>query len=260
MKYSLVTQTNLAKINRDGTRLSAQIIDVRKLKVAGKTFDAKTLYLEFKNLQNETVLQKMDINDSRPMENRYEVGNTVYLKVDETFKRSPYFILEGIQSRIKLLPFIIWVILLLGVLYYYDYSYNLENAGYGWRFLTIGHPLISTAGFMIFYTGIFYLIFRFFIFKKFNIGKESIILKFKGKKTIAKIINAEQTGTFINEQPEVKFDIEFRDASGNVYNETIRKIVLLTDIAFVKTRAEREVFYDPNNPQNVMFEEDINEI
>lgn len=260
MKYSFIKQKNISQIIRNGVRLPARIIEVRPLKSFNKRIELKTISLEFDNLEGERVWQKIDINDSRPQENRFEMGKTLYLRVDENLKRSPFFVLEDIRTKINPIPYIVWIVFLSGVLYYYDYSYDLENAGYGWRFLSFSHPLISSAGFLIFFSGIFYLIFRFLIFKKLNIGKESVILKFRGLKAYAKIIQAEQTGTYINEQPEIQFDIEFTDYTGDMRRTKIRKIVSLVDLASVKLEREKEIFYDKKNPDSIMFEEDINSI
>lgn len=260
LKYSFFTQENIRKIIKKGTRLAAQIIDVRLLGLLKNGIETKILSLEFTNLEGEKVWQKIEINDSRPHENRYEIGKNIYLRVDETFKRSPYFTLEDIKTKVNWLLFSIWIAFLIGVLYYYDYSYNLENGGYGWRFLSLGHPLISSAGFLLLYTGIFYLIFRVFLFKKLNIGKESVILKFRGRKAFAKIIEAAQTGTYINEQPEIKYLIEFKDNQQVVHRLTIRKIISLLDVGLVRSNIEKEIFYDPQNLENVMFEEDVNSI
>lgn len=260
MKYSFIKQKNISQIIKTGVRLPARIIEVRPLTSVNKKIESKTVLLEFDNLEGERVWQKMDINDSRPLESRFEVGKTLYLRVDENLKRSPFFVLEDIRTKINLIPYIVWIVFLLGVLYYYNYSYDLENAGYGWRFLSFSHPLISSAGFLILFSGIFYLIFKFLILKKLNIGKESVILKFRGLKAYAKIIRAEQTGTYINEQPEIQFDIEFTDYTGNMHRTKIRKIVSLVDVGSVKLETEKEIFYDKRNPDSVMFEEDINSI
>lgn len=260
LKYSFFTQKNIRNIIRNGTKLAAQIIDVRKLGSIKNGIEIKILSLEFSNLNGVKVWQKIEINDSKPNLNRFEIGKTINLRVDQTFKKSPYYALEDIRSKINLLPFAIWIAFLIGILYYYDYSYNLESAGYGWRFLSLGHPLISSAGFLLLYTGIFYLIFRVFLFKKLNLGKESIVLKFRGLKAFAKVIEAGQTGTYINEQPEIKYLIEFKDNLGVTHQNTIRKIVSLTDIGLVRSSIDKEIFYDPQDPENSMFEEDVNSI
>lgn len=260
MKYSFIKQKNISQIIKNGVRLPARIIEIRPQKSFNKKIDLKTVFLEFDNLEGEKVWQKIDVSDSRPQENRFEVGKTLYLRVDENLKKSPLFVLEDIRTKINAIPYILWIVFLLGVLYYYNYSYNLESAGYGWRFLSFEHPLISIAGFLIFFSGIFYLILRFFIFKKLNIGKEPVILKFRGLKTYAKVIQVEQTGTYINEQPEIQFDIEFTDHTGRIRRAKIRKIVSLVDVGSVRLDTEKEIFYDKKNPDSVMFEEDINSI
>ena len=98
---------------------------------------------------------------------------------------------------------------------------------------------------------------NYLILGKLNIGINSLMLKFRGKKAIASIINARQTGTSINDQPEVAFKIQFADASGKVHETELKKIVSLMEIGTVGTEKERTVFCDPQAPEKVMFEQDL---
>lgn len=258
MRYSFLAQKRIDEVKKNGTRLSAKIVDVRQLKTSLQDMESKTLDLEFNNLRGETVWQTINVNDSKPYEKRFEIGETVYLRVDETLKKSPYFVLEDIRTKVRWQLFIPWIVFLVGILFCYNYVYNLENAGYGWRFLSLDHPLISSAVFLILFSGVIYLFFKYFIFKKLNISKESVILKFKGKKATAKIIQTRQTGTYLNNQPEIEFTFEFKEKAGLVHQATIKKIVLLTELALFCNGMEMKIFYDPENLNNVMFENDIN--
>ena len=94
--------------------------------------------------------------------------------------------------------------------------------------------------------------------KFMNMGGEMEFLKFKGKKTLASITRAEQTGTLINDQPEIRFHVEFLDGAGRKVSAQIKKIVSLIDVAQVRSQKEAFVFYDPSNAQSVAFEQDIN--
>jgi len=93
--------------------------------------------------------------------------------------------------------------------------------------------------------------------KKMNMGGKVEFLKFKGKRALASITRVEQTGTMINDQPEIRFHVEFLDGAGRNVSAQIKKIVSLIDVAQVRSQKEAFVFYDPNNTQTVAFEEDI---
>jgi len=207
-------------------------------------------------LEGETIRHTMSFTDSKPHENRYQVGKVLYLRVDEDFKHKPYVALEESFSRINGWVFLLWAAFLGAVLYYFQFSYTLESAGYGWRFLTFWHPLIIVPLCALFFPGVIFAFLKFLIFKKMNIGKEATVLKFKGKKTLAKILDAQQTGTQINDQPEVRFNIQYTNQHGQAVVTKITKIVSLIDVGSVKAVHEKEIFYDPNNPKNVAFVED----
>lgn len=258
MKYTVFSQKRIREIRTNGTRLPAQVIDVKRSKTGRQRKESKHLSLEFDNLQGETVHQTVVLNDSGVEKKSYEVNETVYLKVDETFEKPPYFVLEdNTCPKIKWQPFALWIAFLIGVLFYYNYSYDLENAGYGWCFLTLEHPLISSAGTIILFAVVFYLAFKFIISKNLTIGKESVILKFRGRKAIAKIIQAKQTGTYINEQPKMKFTITFEDKEGVVHQTTIKKIVKQSELYQFVNGAEIAIFYDPENTDSALFEDDV---
>ena len=257
IKYTFIAQRNINQLNQSGKRLSGQIVESKQISKPNSGRNTKAVLCEFKNLQNEKIRHRMQINDAKPQENRFRVGNQINLRVDERFKKNPYVIIEGTQSRINWIFFVLWFFLVAGVVYYGYFSYQLENRGYGWRFLSLEHPLIVSAGVLIFMFLIFGSVGKLFVLTKTNTATTTLSLKFRGKKAIASIINARQTGTYINEQPEVAFKIQFADACGKVHETELKKIVSLMEIGTVGTEKERTVFYDPQAPQKVMFEQDL---
>ncbi|WP_374163717.1 hypothetical protein [Arcticibacter sp. MXS-1] len=257
IKNSFVARGRMEKLMLEGKRLNARIVGVKPEGKQAPNETSRLLTLEFENLEGETVRHDLQVQDSESDEGRYATGKTVYLRLDESLKKAPYVVLEGSVGKVRPWYFLIWTLFLAAVLYYYNFSYDLENAGYGWRFMTLGHPLIVSPGCIVFFTAIVYLFLRFLIFPKMNIGRGTYVLKFKGRRARAKVTNVTQTGTYINEQPEVKFDVEF-EAGGQVRRSTITKIVPLVDIGLVKTESEKTVFYDPKEQTNVLFEEDVN--
>ena len=256
--YTFKRKWNINRINQTGKRLDAIIVQTSKSASSVRDQAIKSVVLQLKNLQQEPIQHQMDIFDSKPMERRFEEGKHIQLRVDPTFKLKPYVILEGTQGKINGLFFAGWLLLLSGVIYYYVFSYQLENANYGWRFLSLSHPLISSGGFLIFFAGIFYLIFKFIILKKLNLGSSSLALKFSGLRAAAVIQEVKQTGTYINEQPEVRFVVEYTDATGVIQRATVKKVVSLLDLGNIQTQRNCVVFYNPKTPNQVMFESDVN--
>lgn len=260
-KYSFQAQRNIGYISKYGKKISAEIIESKTLGSISGKFERRSVIMEFDNLRGTTVWHTMEINDSKPAQKRFETGNTIYLWVDETFRKQPYIVLDGIQTRINYRLYVAWLMFAVLVTGYFLYAYSLENHGYGWRFLEIGHPLIVSP-FVIY--GIILLIWLIF-FKLlgkgggFIAGKDLLRLKFAGLKTMAKIFKTEQTGTYINENPQFRFTLEYADSSGKIHQVTLTRIVLLIKLQTIQQK-EREIFYLPEDPENIAFAEDINSI
>ena len=257
-KYTIQSKRNIAHINQTGKRVEARIVQVSSDSSFKSNIAMRSLVLKLHNLANESIQHQMDLTDSKPQQNRFVIGKVIHLRVDPTFKKYPYVILEGTQGRINAVFFVLWLLFLGGVLYYYNFSYQVENEGYGWRFLTLSHPLISSAGFLILFTGIIYAIVKFLIFRKMNIGPSTLALKFKGKRANGTILKVQQTGTYINEQPEVRFDVEYTDDQGVIQQVQLKKIVSLLEVGSVKEQTHCSLFYDPHEPKKAQFEQDIN--
>ena len=257
-KYTIQSKRNITQINQTGKRLEARIAQVSANSIFKQNIAIRSVVLKLHNLENESIQHQMDINDSKPEQNRFVEGKMIHLRVDPIFKKQPYVILEGTKGRINGLFFALWLFLLAAVLYYYAFSYQLESEGYGWRFLTLSHPLISSAGFLILFTGLIYVIVKFLIFRKMNIGTASLALKFRGKRANGTILSVQQTGTYINEQPEVRFDVEYTDDRGIIHQVKIKKIVSLLEVGSIKNQIHCNLFYDPKEPSKAQFEQDIN--
>lgn len=257
-KYTLQSKWNIHTINNSGKRLEARIVQVSSSAVFQSNQAIKALVLSLRNLEQEPIQHKMEVRDSQPEQGRFREGRTIHLRVDPTFTQQPYVIVEGTKGKVKAIFFVLWLLLVGGVLYYYAFSYQLESNGFGWRFLSITHPLLSSALFLILFSGIFYLVFKFLIIKKMNMGVSSIALKFKGKRTLARIQQFRQTGTYINEQPEVEFIVVYVDDKGKEQQTKIKKIVSLIELGAFHTQKEGVIFYDPQDKTKVMFEADIN--
>ncbi|HMI05676.1 MAG TPA: hypothetical protein VK541_24525 [Pedobacter sp.] len=255
-----VTKRNIETIKAEGICREAKILSAVKIVSPGPGYESYDLSLSFKNLADTEIIQKTSVNDSKPHERRYEVGKKVDLVIDKELKHIPYFIFAGAEVSIKTtrLAFIIigWVLLFAIVVAYYIFSYQYESHGTGWRFLSFGHPLLICPVVLLFYRYIGGLIFN-------RIGGtslgEAILIKFKGVKTTAKMINANQTGTYINEQPMIRFELEYTDSMQQVRRASLKKIVNLLDLSITKQETV-DIFYLKDQPERIAFASDLNEI
>jgi hypothetical protein len=250
---------NIEKLKTTGEPREAKIIEAAKVSKSNAAYDTYELTLQFKNLVSSEIRQKTAVNDSKPYERRYEVGKTVGILINKEVNKIPYFIFASTEVSIKksyiALVNLGWLAFTSIVIGYFIYSYQSENEGMGWRFMSLGHPILICAAVLLFY--------RFlgtFIFNKF-LGKpdKSFLIKFKGVKATARLIKASQTGTYINEQPMINFELEFTDQHHQKYRANLKKIVNLLDLDITK-QEHVSIFYLKEDPDKIAFEKDLNEL
>src|SRR3546814_24705 len=94
-------QSAISQLLRNGTRREAKIMDVVQLKPASPDVETFEIQVEMENFNGTTISQRLQINDSRPEDKRYEVGKTIRLRIDETLESRPFIIPESIQLTIK---------------------------------------------------------------------------------------------------------------------------------------------------------------
>lgn len=97
-----------------GKRLEAVIVGPKSSGLPEKKTGSKVLTLELDNLMGERVWHEMEVNDS-DRDTRYEPGKKVYLRLDETFRKPPYFTLEGNISRKRPVYILLWCMFVAGV-------------------------------------------------------------------------------------------------------------------------------------------------
>lgn len=254
------SKKNIEYLKKEGERREAKILSVNKLTRPGAKFESYELRLAFKNLVGTEIEQKAGVNDSKPVERRFEVGKRVELLIDKEMKRIPYFIFAGTEARVNmgvvLLRTLGWLALVAVLVGYYVYAYQSESHGMGWRFMGFGHPLIVCPLILLLYRGLVDLVAK-------KLGGEhkenSPLIKFKGRKTNARLISASQTGVYINEQPMIRFELEYTDDRQQKHNGNIKKVVNLLDLNSTKVEY-MEIFYLSSDPQRIAFASDLNEI
>lgn len=209
------------------------------------------LEIEFENYSNTKVKTSIPIVDTRPNEKRFTEGNDIKLKLNPG-NESPPFIIEGANTiQQRKLP-IIWIIVnIIYAVVVYAVSYHYHSKGYGWRFLSPAYPWVWTPYVNItMYTALGVLGKNGGYFSsKMNgnrtVEEENMLLLY-GRKATARINSANLTGTYINEQPEVQFNLNFQDHEGNTHRRSAKRVVLLTELH--KTQVDnREILYLPNN-------------
>ena len=92
-------------------------------------------------------------------------------------------------------------------------------------------------------------------FWRHYVPQGSPALKYRGIGVEARVLKVRQTGTYLNEQPQVEFQLRFTDVAGQPQRAVIRRYVPLLDLATIP-RETMQIIYDPGNPSRVQMDQD----
>lgn len=248
----------LEKSAREGTSIMANI--VRKMQTGVMRDGSVTLELglAFRNLVGTDVEMLYELNDGRPAEKRFEVGNTIEMKAALQGKEAtlvPTQMQVARNRKMVVLYAAIFFFFLMIAIIYPIFAYRQESQGAGWRFLTLFHPWIAVPliniGAGLFIGGLLRL-----IGKASGDAKQPLRMIIYGVKTTAKILNFRQTGMYINEQPQIQFEIEYSDQEYNNRHINYKKIVSLLEVHKLST-GPKEILFLPEEPEKIVFYEDL---
>lgn len=242
----------IAKLSLHASQVTATVVGHKVLYNRNGQQDVE-LTLSFKNFSNTEVQYTLEIIDVKPMEHRYKEGNSISLLIDREIK-PPYLHLEKAKAEINLSRMAwlfvglfavigLWLAILIG-------SYQWESQGYGWRYLSAMHPYVIVPA-----SGLFYFFVFSGIIRRFGMSntKNDIHLLLKGKRATAEITSLQQTGTYINEQPELRFELEFFDSDHKKQVVTLKKIVSLLHLHQFTVGQQVGILYMPDAPSKIMF-------
>lgn len=246
-------KNTIHSILRNGIPREAKVIRYQLIKYFPKTnMNAIQIVLSFPNLRNTMIEHEMMFHDSKPQEKRFDVGKEVKVLLNPTVSQEPYFILSdqkvGFNASGMILRITFIILLIAYIIGLYSYFYMLESFDYGWRFLTFMHPIIFS-GVM---TLIYVLVFQLIVGRFFKNKKEERIL-FGGRNAEANIISVSQTGLTVNDQPELMFQVSFKDYKGIEHIAVYKKIVSLLNLSSVPKTGNIEIMYDEDDPKKMMI-------
>lgn len=246
-------KNTIQSIVRNGVPREAKIIDYKLLKYIPEThMNVIQIVLSFPNLSNTLIEHEMMFHDSKPQEKRFDVGNKVKVLLNPKVSQEPYFILSdqkvGFNTSGMILRSVFLILLIAYVIGLYSYFYWRESFDFGWRFMTFMHPIIFSGVMTIIYVLVFQLIFS----KYFKNKKEERIL-FSGRNAEAHIISVSQTGLTVNDQPQIMFQVSFKDFRGTEHIAVYKKIVSLLKLSSLPKQGTIEIMYDENDPKKIMI-------
>ncbi len=257
IKLVYTDKHRLERTAREGTTITAEII--RKMQV-GVIHDAVTLDLRlaFRNLVGTHVEISYELNDSKPYEKRFEPGNMIEMSASLD-KGEAVLVPKSMQvswnrGTVLLYSFIL-LLLLAAAIVYPVFAYMQESQGAGWRFLRLSHPWISVP-LINMGVGAFMWVLLGFIGKASGEADKPLRMIMYGIKTTGTILSYQQTGMYINEQPQVRFEIEYTDQTGYRRTTVCKKIVSLLDIHKLDN-GPKEIMYLPDKPEKIVFYDDL---
>ncbi|WP_345200393.1 hypothetical protein [Chryseobacterium ginsengisoli] len=243
----------MSNILSNGIARNAKILDYKLIKYNAKSnINLIQIILSFHNLRNILIEHEMIFHDIKPQEKRFNAGNTVKVLLNPNPSQDPYFLLDGQKTKFNTLGMVLRVFFTVFMIVYviglYYYFYTKESFDFGWRFLTFMHPII--------FSGVMFLLtilaYQMIMGKFFKNSKDEQIL-FGGRNAEAEIINVSQTGLTVNDQPQIMFQVSFKDFKGKEHITVYKKIVDLLNLASVPKEGKIEIMYDENNPQKIII-------
>lgn len=206
------------------------------------------IVVRFRNFTGTEVIHSFEITDSKPYLKRYEEGNDIDLRLDMQ-PHSPGVVIADAKAQFSwtfgviATSFVIIYMIVTFAVHYFFFS-----NGEGWRFITLWHPWVTTPFFGLFLFGLTGG--KLFHGRK----KTEANLLLYGKRATATVHRADQTGVYINEQPQIKYVLQFTDDRGESHSVTLKKIVPLTHLHTISTGTQ-DILYLPEDPQKIMFVE-----
>jgi hypothetical protein len=120
-----------------------------------------------------------------------------------------------------------------------DDGYALKNFYYFMGGAFIIFPIIASLGVMMYY-------------KRIN-DRETFLIQ-NGIQGEAEILHREQTGTYINELPQVKFKLLLTTPDREPYEVEYKDVVSMLDMAVINVGAKLPVYVDPTDEKNILLQ------
>ncbi|MBM4241481.1 MAG: hypothetical protein FJ150_07475 [Euryarchaeota archaeon] len=119
-----------------------------------------------------------------------------------------------------------------------DDGYSLKNFYYTMGGAFVIFPLITTIGVLLYY-------------RRINVRETNLIQN--GIRGEAEILHQEQTGSYLNELPQVKFQLEVTLSDGDIYQIEHKDYISMLDLNSIGVGRKLPVFVDPNNQKNLLL-------
>src|SRR5918993_1574106 len=101
-------------------------------------------------------------------------------------------------------------------------------------------------------TGIIYFVLSRTLFPLLQISKMRRRLMNEGVEAEAVLLNMEQTGLYVNNQPQIKLQVQVQPLTGRNFVSEVREVLTLIDLSQLRIGSTLKVKYNPVNTKEVM--------
>lgn len=237
----------------NGEPRSARIEQAEQTGVFVRGLAQWRLTLAFDNLSGTAITESLTVVDRQPHLQRFVAGQQLGVLLNRTPGAAPNLVLQGAHPELdraalyrRSIAGAVGIVLVLAA---YTLAYQMQSAGRGWTFLGFGHPLLICPLVLCTYLLLARLLAR-LLGSTLQIDARSDALKYRGIRVLAQVLDVQQTGTYLNEQPQLEFKLEYYDREGILQQASVRRFVALLDLRDIP-REQVAVLYDPEDRRNV---------
>ena len=101
-------------------------------------------------------------------------------------------------------------------------------------------------------TAVLYFVLSLTLFPLLKISQMKRRLLREGLEAEAVLLNMEQTGLYVNNQPQIKLQVQVHPHTGRNFVSEIREVLTLIDLSQLRIGSTLKVKYNPTNPKEVM--------
>ena len=237
------------KLQKKGRLVEAKIKKIISKKETKEGNVETEINVSFPNLAGTEITSSFHFLDHKPHLNRYEVGKTIPIRLNTqktidipwTIDAIDYLATKSIKRWLFLFSLVYAIVVFIG-------NYMIFSDGNGWRWVSLVHPWVWVP-----YTGLLIDFFMNTVLQRLKNGwneKNLYELFLYGLQTTGQLTKIEPTGTYINEQPEMRMTIRYTDKEGKTHYIEKKRIVLLSDMSVFQV-GEVKLLYLPGSPQTI---------
>lgn len=164
----------------------------------------------------------------------------------------------GLMIFIAAIFFFIGLALFIGANYFFQLFPNVEGLGVPEAEQAVGQAMsaaktavrIAGVGTMIF--GPLLVIVPWLVISRLNKNKQNIVEK--GVQAVAEILSLQDTGSYVNNMPRLRFRLRVTLPTGETYETDQTKTVPFSAMNAIGIGSQHTVFVDPNNRNKVVMQ------